>query len=295
MRNLGQIQQEIAALEETVADVAVELRHIYEVYLNSLSSAARQHLIVASYQICTQIYPESFLTLTLKQREQLQSEIRHLGDQLLPQLIDYLDIEIEAPLELNILEQMLGLPEEIELQSSLELEMSEQSLPEDKDVNADEESIEPATEPLTLKDPENLVYWYKQIEQGIDETLENASKEVNSLLHRDQVLPSQLPASIIDVAMETEETGASVSGSPSLLNLLIEAEGESESAIAKVTAIRLRRSEIEFADPTLSGQRQQIRRVFEKISQIRQQYRQKKRDCAVAEAEAAWRTSWFDR
>ena len=291
VRKLGQLQQEVAALEETVADVAVELRHLYEDYLNSLSKAARQHLIVASYQVCTQVYPESFLTLSLKQREKLQEEIRHLGNQLLPQLIAALDVEIkEAALELNILEQMLD--EELD-QSSFELEPPDQSLPEDIDVIADDESIQAAE--LPLKDPEKLVYWYQQIEREIEQTLENASKEANSLLHQFQVLPSQLPASIINVAMEAEETGASVSGSPNLLNLLIEAEGSEKSAIAKITAIRLRRSEIEFADPTLSAQRQQIRRVLEKISQMRQQYRQLKRDCAVAEAEAAWRTSWFDR
>ena len=293
VRKLGQLQQEVAALEEAVADVAVELRHLYEDYLNSLSKAARQQLIVASYQVCTQVYPESFLTLSLKQREKLQEEIRHLGNQLLPQLVAALDAEVKETdaLELNLLEQMLDLPDE-ELDQSL-FELPEQSLPEDIDVIADDESIQ-ATK-LPIKDPEKLVRWYEQIEQGIDQTLENASKEANSLLHQVQVLPSQLPASIIDVAMEAEETGASVSGSPNLLNLLIEAEGESEkSAIAKITAIRLRRSEIEFTDPTLSAQRQQIRRVLENISQMRQQYRQKKRDCAVAEAEAAWRTSWFD-
>ena len=293
VRNLGQLQQEVAAFEESVADVAVELRHLYEEYLNSLSQAARQQLIVASYQVCTQVYPESFLTLSLKQREKLQEEIRHLGNQLLPQLIAALNAEIKKTdaLELNILEQMLDADEELE--SSLDL--PNQSLPEDReDVTADDELIEQASE-LPLKDPEKLVYWYQQIERGIEQTLENASKEANSLLHQVQVLPSQLPASIINVAMEAEETGASVSGSPNLLNLLIEAEGSEKSAIAKITAIRLRRSEIEFSDPALSAQRQQIRKLLEKISQMRQQYRQKKRDCAIAEAEAAWRTSWFER
>ena len=292
VRNLGQLQQEVAALEETVADVAVELRHLYEEYLDSLSQAARQQLIVASYQVCTQVYPESFLTLSLKQKEKLQEEIRHLGNQLLPQLIAALDAEVKETdaLELNILEQMLDADEELE--SSLDL--PNQSLPEDrKDVTADD-LIEQASE-LPLKDPENLVYWYQQIERGIEQTLENASKETNSLLHQVQVLPSQLPASIIDVAMEAEETGASVSGSPNLLNLLIEAEGSEKSAIAKITAIRLRRSEIEFSDPALSAQRQPIRKLLEKISQMRQQYRQLKRDCAIAEAEAAWRASWYER
>ena len=293
VRNLGQLQQEVAALEETVVDVAVELRHLYEEYLNSLSQAARQQLIVASYQVCTQVYPESFLTLSLKQREKLQKEIRQLGNQLLPQLITALDAEVKETdaLELNILEQMLDLPDE-EIDQSL-FELPEQSLPEDKDVTADDESVQ-ATK-LPLKDPEKLVRWYEQIERGIEQTLENASKEANSLLHQVQVLPSQLPASIIDVAMEAEETGASVSGSPNLLNLLIEAEGSEKSAIAKITAIRLRRSEIEFSDPALSAQRQPIRKLLEKISQMRQQYRQKKRDCAIAEAEAAWRASWFER
>ena len=293
VRNLGQLQQEVAALEETVADVAVELRHLYEEYLDSLSQAARQQLIVASYQVCTQVYPESFLTLSLKQKEKLQEEIRHLGNQLLPQLIAALDAEVKETdaLELNILEQMLDADEELE--SSLDL--PNQSLPEDReDVTADDELTEQASEP-PLKDPEKLVYWYKQIERGIEQTLENASKEVNSLLHQVQVLPSQLPASIIDVAMEAEETGASVSGSPNLLNLLIEAEGSEKSAIAKITAIRLRRSEIEFSDPALSAQRQPIRKLLEKISQMRQQYRQIKRDCAIAEAEAAWRASWYER
>ena len=50
-----------------------------------------QQLILASYQLCTQIYPDSFLDLSLNQRQELQQSLRSLGKELKPSLLNILD------------------------------------------------------------------------------------------------------------------------------------------------------------------------------------------------------------
>lgn len=80
-RAVEQIEQDIAALEEVVSAIAVELRSAYASYLKALGQAMRQQLILASYHLCTQGYPKAFLGLSFSQRQQLQQAIRKLGQQ----------------------------------------------------------------------------------------------------------------------------------------------------------------------------------------------------------------------
>jgi hypothetical protein len=72
-----------------------------------------------------------------------------------------------------------------------------------------------------------------------------------------------------------------------------EEDGE-DSTLTQVIAINLRLSEIEFADPTLSSSRHQIRNLLGKVSTIGREYRKRWRELTSAQAEAAWRSSWFD-
>jgi len=86
-RAVERIERDIAALEEEIGVIAAELGSAYTNYLTALGQAVRQHLILASYNLCTQGYPEPFLSLSFSQRQQLQQAIRKLGQQAADQLL----------------------------------------------------------------------------------------------------------------------------------------------------------------------------------------------------------------
>ncbi|AFY79295.1 hypothetical protein Ple7327_4164 [Pleurocapsa sp. PCC 7327] len=286
---MQQIKQDLATIEEKVANLAVELRALYGRYLKLLGHSARKQLILASYQICTQVYPESFLKLSGSDRQKLQENLRRLGKNLQFQLLALLDLPIHSsdPSDVATLEaEELLLPPSEEASSPAETEIQAQ---------------EPESEKIA--NPEDLIRWCQQIEQGIQETLETLSQEVNFYLQEAQILPAQVPVKVLEMAMQTEASAASASGSPNLLSLLIETEREGErespapkenAKITKLTAIHLRLAEIEFSDPTLNIERDRVRTWLEKLKKIRQQYRQLQREYAIAEAEAAWRATWYE-
>ncbi|MGK7872549.1 MAG: hypothetical protein AB4426_04330 [Xenococcaceae cyanobacterium] len=316
-RAIQQIKRELAALEEIVSNLGVELGRIYAKYLSLLSQSVRKQLVLASYQICTQAYPESFLSLSFNQRQKLQENLRQLGNRVQTQLFQYLEESNQsaAPPNLNPMEQMLSklqIPKQQGENQVQQLLSREQELPAPTPTKEIEvgENLPDTTEissHLTestgakvrrINNPEDLVQWHKQVEQGINETLESLSREANRYLQQANVLPNKLPVKVIEMAMQAEENSSTIiSGSPNLLNLIIETEKDErtqDSNITKITVLRLQLSEIEFSDQTLSAERNQIRNLLERIGKIRQQYQKKQRECAVAEAEAAWRSSWFD-
>ena len=107
-RAVDRIERDIAALEEAVSAIAVELRSAYASYLTTLGQAVRQQLILASYHLCTQEYPEAFLSLSLSGRQQLQQAIRKLGQQASDQLHPHTDSPLPSnPIELAVWQQNL--------------------------------------------------------------------------------------------------------------------------------------------------------------------------------------------
>jgi hypothetical protein len=106
-----------------------------------------------------------------------------------------------------------------------------------------------------------------------------------------------LPAAILEAAAKVEASSEPTSGSPNLLNLLMETENEEDSdnsTLTRVVAINLRLSEIEFADPSLLTLRNQIRNLSTKRRKLQQEHHKRQRERSVAQAEAAWRSSWFE-
>jgi hypothetical protein len=96
-RAIERIERDIEALQEAISALARELEASYTAYLTVLSQALRQQLILASYHLCTQGYPENFLRLSLNQRQKLQQELRKLGTQAGERLLSYTKSEAEAP------------------------------------------------------------------------------------------------------------------------------------------------------------------------------------------------------
>ncbi|MEA5570672.1 hypothetical protein [Calothrix sp. UHCC 0171] len=95
-RAIERIERDIQSLEAAIALVAQELYDSYTAYLSSLGQAVRQQLMLATYHLCTQGYPEAFLRLSLSQRQKVQQAIRNLGTETAEQLLKYINAEPEV-------------------------------------------------------------------------------------------------------------------------------------------------------------------------------------------------------
>lgn len=266
-REVERIEQDLAALEEAIALLKVDFQSTYVQYLKLLGQAVRQQLILASYQICTQGYPESFLSLSFNQRQHLQQEVQKLAGLVREELVAH-----SAPKK--------PVPEfEGEIEEASELVNSEP-------VKA------------SLSQPEQLLEWQEQVEKAIAQTLKTLSLDTNRLLKKNGIIPDKLPSAVLEAAVQVEASTEATAGSPNLLNLLMEAENEQDekedSTLMRIVAINLRLSEIEFADPALNAGRNQIRKLSARVSSFQREYHNKQRERAVAQAEAAWRSSWFE-
>ena len=70
------LTKQLAVLDHQAEELEASLRTTYGSYLNALAKTLRQQLILASYYICTEGYPEDFLKLSLSQRHNLQIRIK---------------------------------------------------------------------------------------------------------------------------------------------------------------------------------------------------------------------------
>ncbi|MEH1766134.1 hypothetical protein [Nostoc sp.] len=275
-RAIERIEQDIAALKEAIRAIAVELKTAYASYLATLGLAVRKQLILASYHLCTQGYPENFLHLSLNQRQQLQQAIRKLGQLAAEQLLIYIKSE-----ETGGDEGDGGDEENVTSSSSVTLD---KSIPE----------------PLTpdTSNPIELATWQQKLEEVTQGILKKLSHDANLLLQKAGILPKKLPEPILAAAAAASEASSEVMpGPPNLLNLVIEIENEQQledSGLTQIMTINLRLGEIEFADVTLSSERRQIRNILVQLNKLGREYQKKHRERAIAEAEAAWRSSWFE-
>ncbi|MGJ5628241.1 hypothetical protein [Nostoc sp. CALU 1950] len=269
-RAIERIERDIAALKEAIRAIAVELQTAYASYLATLGLAVRKQLILASYHLCTQGYPENFLHLSLNQRQQLQQAFRSLGQLAAEQLLTYIKSE-----------EAVG----------YEGDMGDVG---DEELNSSLSPLSPDT-----SNPIELAKWQQNLEEVTQEILKKISHDANLLLQKAGVLPKKLPEPILAAAAAaaSEASAEVMPGPPNLLNLVIEIENEQQSedsGLTQIMAINLRLGEIEFADVTLSSERRQIRSILVQLNKLGREYQKKHREMAIAEAEAAWRASWFE-
>ncbi|AVH65516.1 hypothetical protein CDG77_29760 [Nostoc sp. 'Peltigera membranacea cyanobiont' 213] len=275
-RAIERIERDIEALKEAIRAIAIELQNAYASYLNTLGLAVRKQLILASYHLCTQGYPENFLHLSLNQRQQLQQAIRKSGQVAAEQLLACIKSD-EAGLDKEEVEE------------------------EDKEVASSELLDTSNSQPLTTdtSNPIELAKWQQNLEEVTQEILKKVSHDANLLLQKSGVLPKKLPEPILAAAAAaaSEASAEAMPGPPNLLNLVIEIENEQQSedsGLTQIMAINLRLGEIEFADVALSSERRQIRSILVQLNKLGREYQKKHRERAIAEAEAAWRASWFE-
>ena len=318
-RPIQQIKQDLQNLEASVAEFAQEFKDLYGKYLEQLGQSALQQLILASYQLCTQIYPESFLHLSLNERQKLQKSLRDLGKEIKPKLLEALENkeQLEEESSMNLVEEIIkNLPlgeesaEDYEVIGELkisETDTKEQSSsPETKEIISQLQNLSSelnkieSPEDANPNNPKNLIRWQKRIEFQIKKSLDYTSREANKLLQDAGIIPNRLPSKILDVAIQAGDvspSGGQLNHLANILNLAVETEKDKQqkpTRVAQISLLRLRLAEIEFSDATLNMERTQIRNLRKRIDKIGQQYRNKQRECAKAEAEAAWRSSWYE-
>jgi len=306
VRARERIEQDLAALEEALAALNLEFQSTYESYLTALGQAVRQQLILACYHLCTQAVPESFLKLSFDARQKMQQSVRRLAaasEEKLRSLVAESEAEEEEE-EDDFDKDQEEEEQEEEEEGEKEKEEDEEDQKEKKELSAINYLFSVANYQVpTANSPESLARWQNSIEKSIAHIIKLLSRDTNRLLQQSGILPSQLPEPVLEAASGAESSGDSVAGPPNLLNLIIETDASSASRnlaetlasrALHITAVKLRLSEIEFADAGTSAWRQQIRNLSVRLNSLGRDYQKKQRELAVVEAESAWRSSWFE-
>ena len=311
-RSIEQIEKELVAIKQSSLNLAEDLQKTYSSYLAALGQAARQQLIMASYHLCTQGYAESFLRLSLKERQDLQEGIRSLAkgtkEKLQALLPDDLAAELSRISVEDSVKKMERSPiffEEANEEANEEAsdEVNEETNKEAEQIAASEDRSKETIPPDIA--PDKLVQWQKKIENEIIEQLQIGSRYTNRLLKKFGILSKNLPEVFIEAAGKAPSAPDGVAGPPNILNVTLEIdnpEEESGSSRSKrkksqqlrVIAIQLRLSEIELADSNVRARRNPIRSLASRLHSLERDYRQTQQEKAIAEAEAAWRASWID-
>ncbi len=322
-RAIEQIERELAALCEMVKAIAAEFGKAYTNYLQALGQATRVQLVLASYQICTQGYAKQFLSLSFSQRQQLQQAIRKLGKKAASEMLFLLAPDCSGVVEAGLSSK----PSQQNISSNPPLQESEGEEDEENNSEQPNESGEqgknlsidsliplisrpkgsenskpfsfPPSLPLPLSsNPIELAQWQGNLEEAIAHILKTVSLETNHVLQKAGILPQKLPPPLLEAATAASEAVSDLTAAPpNLMNLLIETENSQESEESSVTqliAIQLRLSEIEFTDAHVRSARNQIRQLENRLNSLKREYKKKQRERMVAEAEAAWRSSWFE-
>ena len=320
-RSVQQIEQDIQTLEQTVAEFTQELDSLYSRYLEQLGQSIEQQLILASYQLCTQIYPDSFLDLSLNQRQELQKSLRSLPKDLKPSLGDILENseQFDEDTNVNLVEEIIkNLPlggesleqDDITDDSAISSADSKEATASDQEAKEIINQLQNLTSELNKIEspdndnpynPNNLIRRQQKIEYQIKKCLDSVSKQANKVLQDANIIPRGLPSQVLDMAIQAEN-GSSLGGGrlgrlPNIINLAVETEKDKKQKVTRmiqISIIRLRLSEIEFADTTLNAQRTQIRNLLKQVNKIKQRYRNLQQEYARVRAESAWRSSWYE-
>lgn len=167
-------------------------------------------------------------------------------------------------------------------------------------------------EPLS---PVSLAKRHVLLERHLRAILQTLSSLTNHLLKQAHILPD-LPEMVIAAAAEAEP-GDGGPSTPNLLNVLVEMgsdrrseeeEEEEEEAFEEgdfdddegdremthLVAINLRLADIEFADTHTALWRSKLQEALHKLKRLGSRYQKLQQEKARAEAEHAWRATWYE-
>jgi len=330
-RDLQQIEKELQDLENQAQTIAEQLEQAYQDYTDVLGTTFKQQLIYSVYQLCTQQYPDAFLKLSLSQKQQLQQEVRELTKQAQDQLklggeiLKQLDSSENNESESNQQSESESKSENQQFQESQEIlfeqwesfsksENQETSQGQNqtdasdsqRDVDALQQLLGSLNQESDDKEktqpfhPDNVMAWLQLQEEAISTVLENVSSQSNEILRKHSIFPQQFPKEMIDAALQAEGAGSISNRAPGVLHLTLEVERQNQQRksegkeVMQLAVIRLRVGELEFAAPQLNTKRRTIKDLEQQLQQLQKQYRNVSQECAIAQAEHAWRSSWYE-
>ena len=161
-KSIQQIQKDLNNLEATATETAVILEKLYQEYLSALGKSIKQQLILASYQICTQFYPQSFLDLSLNNKQDLQQTLKKIGAEVEPALMAIIDDkELEPePRQIDLMAELIkNLPKSQSTQSDLNNSEMKAESDSDEIAEIDIELVKSELEKIefiTIKDTQEV-------------------------------------------------------------------------------------------------------------------------------------------
>jgi hypothetical protein len=286
-RPIEQVEQDLTQLRKASSQLGRELTAAYRSYFTTLALTLKKQSIQGCYYLCTNCYPEDFLKLNYDRRSQLLATLKRVIRNTIGDLL----VQIEPSARTS--------------------------------NNDDEPTGELTSIPVTPIDwfatPISLSTWQQHIEEEIGHSLKEISYKVNLLLQQAQIMPPTIPKPILEASIEADRQGGNTANIPNILSILIEQESIDEqeleddpterslipmvleissaedlSQIIQIHSLYLRLTEVEFSDVAALSLRKNINQLVNKINMLRREYLQKQQELKIAEAESAWRNSWFE-
>jgi hypothetical protein len=291
-RSIEQVGQDLHHLQAASSKLGTELTAAYKSYFSTLAPTLKQQSIQSCYHLCTSCYPEAFLKLNYNQRSQLLKTLQRVISNVIADLVMHIDSSAN-------------------------------------NNNDDEPTGELTSIPIMPIDwfatPASLSTWHQNLEAEINHSLKEISYKVNLLLQQARVIPPNIPKPILEASAQADRQGESTVNIPNLLSILIEQDLEEQQIddpsvertimtngidrfgsisikperddfpqILQIHSLYLRLAEIEFSDANVLRLRKNIDRLVDKIKVLRREYLHKQQELQIAEAESAWRNSWFE-
>ncbi len=274
-RSIEQVEQDLTQLRIASSKLGEELAAAYKSYFISFAPTLKQQSIQSCYHLCTNCYPEAFLKLNYNQRSQLLKTLQRVIRNAIGDLVIHIEPSTPANTE--------------------------------DDPTGELTSIS-ATPIDWFATPQSLSTWQKNLEAELSRSLKEISYKVNLLLQQAQVMPPVIPKPILEASPEADRQAESTGNIPNLLSVLIEQESHEQlaehvndsqhrddfSQIIQIHSLYLRLTEVEFSEVAVLSSRKNLDVLVNKIGVLRREYIQKQQELKIAEAESAWRNSWFE-
>ncbi|MGA1130927.1 MAG: hypothetical protein ACO31I_01465 [Prochlorotrichaceae cyanobacterium] len=314
------LKREIHAIESKTEGLVAQIQEAYGEYLDRLGITVQRQLIAACYHLCTQLFPDVFLQLKYSDREKMQRSLQSLAEEAKGSLtlsalgarileepdaenedlfLDSFETDPDAE-DADLSEEEDDFLEEEEAQAPAQSATDPEA---DWDANPDSESTPSQADPSqppSLTNPQVLVDWYSEIEQAIGDVLRTVSQKATQVLEQSGIIHNQLPSPLLEVATQSEAAENLGSDHPNILNLVVEMgkiseEGrKSSTQRIEIIAVYLRLSDLEFTDTYLVSHRNKLRSQFQQLKSLSKIYHKRSREYSIAQAEAAWRSSWLE-
>jgi hypothetical protein len=293
---IEQVEQDLHQLRTTSRELGRELTAAYRSYFGCFAPTLKQQSIQGCYHLCTNFYPEAFLKINYDRRAQLLKTLQRV----ISNAIADLSVHIESSGQ-----------------------TSSSSNNDDDDEPTGELTAMPAIPIDWFETPSSLSTWQKNLEEELKHSLKEISYKINVLLQQAQIMPPNIPKPILEANPEADRQGGNIANIPNLLSVLIgqnsnqreeeiddDEEQDEEDAldaamedliqhrdpaqIIQIHSLYLRLTEIEFSNVTVLSLRKNISQLTNKVKILNREYLHKQQELKIAEAEAAWRNSWFE-